>query len=289
MPPEDTKIVSVVIPFYDRPEMLRQALCSVRDQDFTESMETIVVIDGSQEDLRSIRSEFPGVIFVYQENAGPGAARNRGIEEASGEFIAFLDADDHWHPAKLTVQIDSMRGARSDWSQHSYTVVSPELVVLRHVDTSRYVGNVLLDTLLSFRVQTSAVMVTRECLRDPSLRFGKDRVGEDGHFYFRMAAKYRLTAISDELGYFTWHGANAGGRPDLQLWSRARMWEQNRAEMGALLPMSARFAYEWCALAVRVFGYPSETPPRNASRVAAKIAYAPGYLLFQLLAKRLGH
>lgn len=287
MPDEDGPIVSVVVPFYDSVDVLQRALRSVRNQNFAGPVETIVVVDGSHEDLSAVRANFPGVVLIHQENAGPGPARNRGIEAARGEFIAFLDADDHWLPTKLTVQIEAMRRDGAAWSQHSYTVVCPDAKPLRHVDTSRYAGHVLRETLLSFRIQTSAVMVRRACLRDPGLRFGADRVGEDGHFYTRMAAKYPLTSVGEALGYFTWHGANAGGRADVQLWSRARTWDQNRVEAQAVLPLLGRLAYRWCALAVRILRYPRENPPSDSSGLAAKVAYAPSYLAFHLLAKRL--
>lgn len=279
--------VTVIIPFCGSVDLLQRALESVRDQTFTGEVETIVVVDGSAEDLGRICTNFPGVQLIYQENAGPGVARNRGIEEASGEFIAFLDADDYWLPTKLTVQVDAMRRHGSAWSQHSYLVVTPDGEVLRHIDTHRYSGNVVQDTLLSFRVQTSTVMVRRESVEDSTRRFGVDRVGEDGLFYFRMASSYPLTAVGEALGHFTWHGANAGGRADFQLWSRARTWEENRDQVKSALPILGQVAYQWCALAVRLLRYPQSDPPGSSNTLWAQVFYAPSYVIFQNLARRL--
>jgi glycosyltransferase involved in cell wall biosynthesis len=68
--------------------------------------EVIVADDGSTDQTRSVVERFgPLVRYEYQRNAGPSSARNRGIELATGDFVAFLDADDVWNPEKCAVQI----------------------------------------------------------------------------------------------------------------------------------------------------------------------------------------
>lgn len=67
--------------------------------------EVIVIDDGSTDNTRAVCERFGGAIrYIQQRNAGPGAARNAGIREASGDWIAFLDHDDQWHPTKLQRQ-----------------------------------------------------------------------------------------------------------------------------------------------------------------------------------------
>jgi glycosyltransferase involved in cell wall biosynthesis len=98
---------SVVIPVYNGAETLEETLLSALAQDFTDR-EIIVVNDGSTdatpELFATVKSEHPGqnLILVEQPHAGLGAARNRGIQEASGHYIALLDADDIWPEAKLS-------------------------------------------------------------------------------------------------------------------------------------------------------------------------------------------
>lgn len=94
--------VSVVIPLYNKARYVRRALDSVASQTFRD-FEVIVVDDGSTDGGGRIVSEIGDGRFrlVTQQNAGPGAARNRGIAEAAGEFIAFLDADDEWLPGYI--------------------------------------------------------------------------------------------------------------------------------------------------------------------------------------------
>src|SRR5271157_5460413 len=94
--------VSVVIPLYNKAGYITRTLQSVAGQTF-EDFETIIVDDGSTDGSGDLAAEFQDGRFrvVRQANAGPGAARNRGIEEARGELIALLDADDVWMPEYL--------------------------------------------------------------------------------------------------------------------------------------------------------------------------------------------
>lgn len=100
-----TGLVSVIIPVYNRADLLRRALESVIAQTWP-AVEVIVVDDGSAEDIGSATSAFgPKVRLVRQANAGVTAARNRGLGEARGEYIAFLDSDDSWDTDKLATQL----------------------------------------------------------------------------------------------------------------------------------------------------------------------------------------
>ncbi len=92
---------SVVIPTYNRADLLRQALDSVAAQNCQE-FEVIVVDDGSTEDLSGVVAQYPRTRFLKQANAGPSAARNRGVAAATGDYVAFLDSDDVWFPWTLS-------------------------------------------------------------------------------------------------------------------------------------------------------------------------------------------
>src|ERR1044072_212389 len=99
--------VSVVIPTYNSGPYLLEAIDSLLAQTLLPS-EIIVVDDGSSDDTPARLKDYRGRIrYIYQENMGVSAARNRGIEAANGDFIAFLDADDIWHPRKLEFQMET--------------------------------------------------------------------------------------------------------------------------------------------------------------------------------------
>lgn len=102
--------VSVVIPSYNVGRYLQYALQSVLAQDYHD-YEVVVIDDGSTDNTREVvaTSEIP-IRYYYQKNTGISGARNAGIAQARGEYIAFLDADDVWTPTKLSEQVSHLDG-----------------------------------------------------------------------------------------------------------------------------------------------------------------------------------
>jgi glycosyltransferase involved in cell wall biosynthesis len=101
--------VSVVIPTYNSGRLITQALDSVLAQTLPVD-EIIVVDDGSTDDSpRYLQPYLDRILYLTQRNQGVSSARNRGIRESKCDFVAFLDADDTWHPMKLELQIEAMR------------------------------------------------------------------------------------------------------------------------------------------------------------------------------------
>lgn len=101
--------VSVIMPTYNRKNMIGRAIESVLNQTFKD-YELIIVDDGStdgtEENLRKIVKENSRIYYFKQENKGPSSARNFGISKAKGNYLAFLDTDNIWHPNFLEVMMD---------------------------------------------------------------------------------------------------------------------------------------------------------------------------------------
>src|SRR5574344_344305 len=100
--------VSVIIPMYNSKDTIKSAIESVLNQRYKESIEIIVVNDGSKDGCEKIVEKMiinnqtnRTIKLINKPNCGVSSARNRGIKEANGEYIAFLDSDDMWHPQKL--------------------------------------------------------------------------------------------------------------------------------------------------------------------------------------------
>ncbi|UCD29376.1 MAG: glycosyltransferase family 2 protein [Planctomycetota bacterium] len=99
-------LVSVIMPVYNGADFLAEAIHNIQQQGYR-PIEIIIVDDGSVDETATIVAQFKEDIrYVYQSNQGPAAARNTGINLATGEYIAFLDVDDLWAQNRLSTQID---------------------------------------------------------------------------------------------------------------------------------------------------------------------------------------
>ncbi len=99
--------VSVVIPCFDAAPYIRDALDSVLAQSHS-PIEVVVVDDGSSDESANIAESYGSPVRVIRQlNQGESVARNRGLDEARGDWIAFLDADDKWVPSKLKLQLEA--------------------------------------------------------------------------------------------------------------------------------------------------------------------------------------
>ncbi len=114
-------LVSVVIPLFNKAPYIRRALTSVLEQTAS-ALEVIVIDDGSTDDGANIARQCGDarVRVISQANSGPGAARNRGLSLARGEFIAFLDSDDYWLPTFLAEGLSGF----ADYGPTATTLVS---------------------------------------------------------------------------------------------------------------------------------------------------------------------
>lgn len=102
-------LVSVIIPTYNRVLECKRAIRSVLTQTYG-NLEIVVVDDGSTDDTRDqLQGMDDRIKYVWQPNAGVSAARNRGLKEATGEYIGFLDSDDEWLPWKVDAQLSVLK------------------------------------------------------------------------------------------------------------------------------------------------------------------------------------
>lgn len=121
------QLISVIIPLYNAENYIRQTLESVLAQTY-KKFELIVVDDGSTDSSRSIchnfATEFSNIYLYTQENSGVGTARNRGLSEASGEFVLFLDADDLLAEDALTLLLKCQHETEADFVVGAYQKIA---------------------------------------------------------------------------------------------------------------------------------------------------------------------
>jgi glycosyltransferase involved in cell wall biosynthesis len=111
---ESPPLVSIVLPTYDRAKFLPQALESIRSQTWTD-WELVIVDDGSHDETPAVVRQLTAgadhpVRYVWQENGGPAAACNAGLDLARGKYVAFLDSDDYWLPHHLKECVEALEG-----------------------------------------------------------------------------------------------------------------------------------------------------------------------------------
>jgi glycosyltransferase involved in cell wall biosynthesis len=180
--------------------MVVRAVASVMAQDY-DDFELIVVDDGSTDDTRNRLSPFKNRMqYVYRENSGVSAARNKGIRLASGDLIAFLDSDDVWLPGKLTRQVeffDANKDAlicqtEETWIRNGVRV-NPKN---RHQKES---GMIFKRSLALCLVSPSAVMM-RKKLFDRVGCFDEDLPAcEDYDLWLRVSCRFPVHLIADPL------------------------------------------------------------------------------------------
>lgn len=122
-------LVSIVVPMYNSKSTIRSTIDSVIQQTYQESIEIIIVNDGSDDGCEKIVEDLilnnqtnRTIELINKPNGGVSSARNRGIKEASGDWIAFLDSDDMWHPQKLELVFEALKDDSIKFIGHSYTL-----------------------------------------------------------------------------------------------------------------------------------------------------------------------
>jgi glycosyltransferase involved in cell wall biosynthesis len=180
--------VSVIIPCYNSERTIRNALLSVVQQS-QRPLEIICVDDCSQDGTIEVIKSFAGEfsqqsvrIERMPENDGPGSARNHGWDLAKGDYVAFLDSDDFWHPQKLEFQVAVMREQDCFGSSHRRSPNLPGLYDEAN-GTPQEISISTSELLFRNRIVTSAVMLKNQ----PGFRFRPGmRYCEDLQLWFEI-------------------------------------------------------------------------------------------------------
>lgn len=177
----------MIVPAYNAEDTIAAALHSVLRQEPVPH-EVIVVDDGSKDTTRDVVAAIPGVRLIAQNNAGPAAARNAGIAASSGDWLAFLDADDVWLPKKLRLQFEALAQesaagmCSSDWVRSE--AQAPGEMVLSDIPIQRFAWR---EIVRLNRFQTSTALVRRDIAEQVGgFRSAIDGT-EDWDFWLRCA------------------------------------------------------------------------------------------------------
>jgi glycosyltransferase involved in cell wall biosynthesis len=205
--PDNWPTISIIIPTYNHDQFILGSLQSVMAQTYR-NYEIIVINDGSPDNTGRMVEPYVAssrIKYIEQANAGQGAARNRGIAEAKGEFIAFLDDDDLWPPDKLEWQVRELQNHPDAVLVYGFMETFGDCIPCRHPEHKGPSGNVRRDLYRgNFLRSPGQTLIRSAALRhiagfDPGIWGADDwdlwiRLSQTGHFIYvsRLALRYRI-------------------------------------------------------------------------------------------------
>ena len=220
----------------------------------------LVVDDGSPDRTGEIVSEYRAPVrYIRQQNAGSAAARNRGIIESRGRYVAFLDGDDVWHPEKLERQLEAMAEAPKAGVCHcTCQMVDEDLKLLRRLHL-RSNGSLLRNLLIHGNVVgiPSVVIVRRELLDqvgyfDPTLSYCAD-----WDLWIRLARHTEFCYLDEALVSWRQHGNNMTRQLPLLEHDSVKLLEKAFAESDTPIELrgcsSQSLSHNWMVLAGSYF------------------------------------
>lgn len=212
----DERLVSVIIPIYDSEKYLAPCIESVLDQTFT-NFELLLIDDGSSDRSAEICRYYQGkdkrIRLIQQENAGAGAARNRGLEEAQGAYIMFVDSDDYIDSALLERAYDTIKETDADLyiCGLSVEVFEKEGIVSQKKYSAKGKRNYTITELLNeieffypliYISGPCCKLYRRGVIESEKIRFPLDlTISEDFFFNQKVLSLAKKVALSDEIYY----------------------------------------------------------------------------------------
>jgi glycosyltransferase involved in cell wall biosynthesis len=250
--------VSVVIPTYNSGVMVKEAIESVLAQTYSD-FEIVVVDDGSTDNTECIVRQFGDrVRYFKQENQGVSAARNTGIKQSLGDYVAFLDSDDLWLSEKLAEQIPWLEAdpklglVYCDWAVNSGETVLKSSYLKDLPAASGYVFDELIQ---SGFILTSGVVVRRACLDDAG-DFDKSlEISQDYDLWLRISYRWKVQLVDKRL--FTkrsWDGSLSSNLRRTAL-ERIALFQKTLKELPDMTPRSRKLVRLQLALNYWDVGY----------------------------------
>lgn len=200
-------LVSVIMPCYNSQQYVAEALDSVLQQDYP-NLEVIVVDDGSTDNSLQILQQYGNrITIIRQANQGPAAARNTGMQAATGKYIAFNDSDDLWLPGKVIAQVNYLEShpetglCFSSWAV--WDQQQPLSQLLQHLPdeadktvVAGRTGWLYLPLLESSVVHTTSAMLRRNLIEHVGLFNTGYRLGEDHDYWLRISQYCQMAKLA---------------------------------------------------------------------------------------------
>jgi glycosyltransferase involved in cell wall biosynthesis len=202
-------MVSVVIPVYNRAKQISRAVHSVLAQSY-QNFEIILVDDGSTDEtadvLKNLKQSHEQIKLIsLPGNRGVSFARNKGIEQAQGRFIAFLDSDDEWLPIKLETQLKTLKDTGCQWVHTNEDWVRNGKPLKQKSHHRKAGGWQFTRSLELCVISPSSVMINADVIRQ-NLFDESYEVCEDYDLWLRLSLVYPIAYV--ESSQITKHGGH---------------------------------------------------------------------------------
>ncbi len=192
-------LISVIIPTYNRLEYLKTSVSSVLNQSFKD-FELIVVDDGSTDQTESWCISQPDIKYLKKENGGVSSARNYGIKQALGEWIAFLDSDDQWLPKKLEMQYNFMKENPTIKIIHTNELWYRKGVFVNQRKIHEKFGGWIFEKMLPLcLISPSAVTIHKDVFESVGVFDEELPAGEDYDLWLRITPFFEVGFINTPL------------------------------------------------------------------------------------------
>lgn len=280
-------MVSVVMPAYNAARYIEEAIRSVLSQGWS-NLEVVVVNDGSKDGTAAVVRAIadPRVRVIDQPNGGVSSARNAGIEEARGEFIAFLDADDALEPGAIEQKMEALLRGDAEWAYSDMWTCDAELGRIGEPDRGAdgdLVRIVLLGLGHAVPGAGSNLLVRKRCF-SPDVRFDPALSNEaDKDMVLALASRFKGVRVPEPL--FRYRGLAGSMSRNIALYQRDHLLLLRKARQRGLLK-DHRFARESMARGYWAIGGSwwrnAKRPLRAVPWILRALLLKPGLLLEKL-------
>lgn len=222
-------VISIVIPAYNAERTILETIASVRQQTFAD-FELIVINDGSTDrTLDLLKTIEDDRLKVFDDrNGGVATARNRGICKSTGEFVAFLDADDLWADDKLEVQLAALKEHPSAGLAYSWTYNMSEEGELLHPIEPTFSGAVYADLLLAnFLSNGSNPLVRRQTIESVGEFYSDIQGVEDWDYWLRIAANWDFIVVPKHHVFYRQSANSQSAKIDIMKGEILKMLERS--------------------------------------------------------------
>ena len=194
-------LVSIIIPYYKKKEYILKTINSILNQSYSQFEIIIIYDDENLSDLNYLdklfKSEKKIRIIKNSQNIGAGFSRNKGIENAKGDFIAFIDADDIWKKNKLENQINFMIKEKLEFSHTSYEIIDKNDKVLGKRISRNFIK--VDDLIKSCDIGLSTVIFRKKIIDDQT-KFPNLKTKEDFVLWIKILQKnIFITSLNETL------------------------------------------------------------------------------------------